>query len=129
MPYADREKARERARLYYANNRERVRRSQRLYYERIGHTRKKRLMEQMATRRARQYGLTLSQYRDALKRPCDVCGHASGRRFVDHDHRTGRVRGTLCFDCNTAIGKLGDTADGLRRALSYLERSEREDGR
>ncbi|MEU8542805.1 endonuclease VII domain-containing protein [Streptomyces sp. NPDC048717] len=40
---------------------------------------------------------------------------------VDHRHATGRVRGVLCFNCHSAIGKLGDDPDVLRRAIAYLE--------
>lgn len=40
---------------------------------------------------------------------------------VDHCHKTGRVRGVLCFNCNSAIGKLGDDPDVVRRAVAYLE--------
>lgn len=40
---------------------------------------------------------------------------------VDHCHEAGRVRGVLCFNCNSAIGKLGDDPDVLRRAIAYLE--------
>ena len=40
---------------------------------------------------------------------------------VDHCHETGRLRGVLCFNCNSAIGKLGDDPDTLRRAIAYLE--------
>ncbi|MFI6939836.1 endonuclease VII domain-containing protein [Streptomyces sp. NPDC050418] len=39
---------------------------------------------------------------------------------VDHCHRTGRVRGVLCFNCNSAIGKLGDDPDASSRAIAYL---------
>jgi len=57
--------------------------------------------------------------------------HCCGRVFksakdtnVDHNHKTGVVRGLLCTGCNTAIGKLGDSARGVERALRYLIRAE-----
>ncbi|MFJ4916318.1 endonuclease domain-containing protein [Streptomyces sp. NPDC088726] len=40
---------------------------------------------------------------------------------VDHCRQTGRVRGVPCFNRNSAIGKLGDDPDTLRRAIAYLE--------
>ncbi|WP_309475787.1 endonuclease domain-containing protein [Streptomyces spongiicola] len=40
---------------------------------------------------------------------------------VDHCPGTGRVRGVPCFNCNSAIGKLGDDPDTVRRAAAYLE--------
>lgn len=47
---------------------------------------------------------------------------------VDHDHVTGTVRGLLCNGCNHGIGKLGDNAEGVRRALAYLEAAEHHAG-
>lgn len=77
----------------------------------------------------RKYGLTPQQYRDLMASNggrCWICGmtESTGRSTelgVDHCHSTGKVRGVLCFACNTSIGKLGDTVEGLRRALAYLE--------
>jgi hypothetical protein len=40
---------------------------------------------------------------------------------IDHDHKTGQVRGLLCSGCNTGLGHLGDDIQGLKRALEYLE--------
>ncbi|MEU7056457.1 endonuclease domain-containing protein [Streptomyces sp. NPDC046197] len=40
---------------------------------------------------------------------------------VDHCRKTGRVRGVLCFNCNSAIGKLGGDPDAVGRAAAYLE--------
>jgi hypothetical protein len=60
---------------------------------------------------------------------CEVCGRTPeeampGGRYVrlalDHCHETGALRGFLCSPCNTGIGHLGDTADRLRSALTYL---------
>jgi hypothetical protein len=39
---------------------------------------------------------------------------------IDHCHETGRVRGILCQDCNTSLGKLGDSATTLYRAYLYV---------
>ncbi|MBT2387612.1 endonuclease VII domain-containing protein [Streptomyces sp. ISL-11] len=40
---------------------------------------------------------------------------------VDHDHDTGKIRGVLCFNCNSAFGKLRDDPGAPRRAIAYLE--------
>lgn len=50
---------------------------------------------------------------------CASCGLQEARD-VDHDHGTGRVRGLLCPPCNTGLGKLGDSAENVRRAVAYL---------
>ena len=56
---------------------------------------------------------------------CGVCRKAIDltTKRVDHCHSTGYVRGLLCWNCNTALGKLGDTEEGVQRALSYLQRN------
>jgi len=30
------------------------------------------------------------------------------------------ICGLLCFNCNTSLGKLGDTLEGLTKAINYL---------
>ncbi|MFI9806984.1 endonuclease VII domain-containing protein [Streptomyces sp. NPDC052301] len=71
----------------------------------------------------RNYGLTEAE-RDAMvaaqRGLCVICLNAPAVH-VDHCHKTGKVRGVLCFNCNSAIGKLGDDPDAVRRAASYLE--------
>lgn len=42
------------------------------------------------------------------------------RLAVDHDHRTGKIRGLLCHHCNTAIGKFKDNENYLLAAANYL---------
>jgi Recombination endonuclease VII len=56
---------------------------------------------------------------------CECCGRPKGKKalHIDHCHLTGVFRGWLCFRCNAAIGLLGDTTDGTRRATAYLERA------
>lgn len=51
---------------------------------------------------------------------CEVCG-GSDRIVVDHNHITGKVRGSLCNGCNTALGLIGDRPTILRKLADYLE--------
>lgn len=78
--------------------------------------------------RLRKYGITEEQHKQLLEDQslcCAIClkpETEEGRKFaIDHCHETGRVRGLLCFRCNTGIGKLEDSPDRLRRAIAYLE--------
>lgn len=41
-------------------------------------------------------------------------------RPVDHDHKTGKVRGILCNACNTGLGKFRDSPVLMRCAIDYL---------
>jgi hypothetical protein len=50
---------------------------------------------------------------------CAICGEPDPKH-VDHDHRSGKVRGILCFDCNKGLGKAQEGRDVLRRAMDYL---------
>lgn len=76
-----------------------------------------------------KYGLTRKQYLSMLASQdgaCAICRSKSpGARcrnlFVDHCHRTGRVRGLLCNRCNLALSKFGDDLPGFRAVVAYLE--------
>ncbi len=70
----------------------------------------------------RQYGITEAERDEMIASQrglCVICLKAPAVQ-VDHCHETGKVRGVLCFNCNSAIGKLGDDPDALRRAIAYL---------
>lgn len=71
----------------------------------------------------RSYGITLLERNEmALKQNnrCLICDKETPKLVVDHCHTTGKIRGLLCKRCNTAIGMLGDTPEGLQRAIDYL---------
>jgi hypothetical protein len=42
---------------------------------------------------------------------------------IDHCHATGKVRGVLCFNCNSAIGHFSDDTKTIEIALDYLKRT------
>lgn len=72
-----------------------------------------------------RYGLTPSGFLGFYKEQaglCAICGGPPGKQglHVDHDHATGRVRGLLCFDCNSGLGKFRDHVGLLLRAVTYL---------
>ena len=56
--------------------------------------------------------------------PCDCCKAIISPKKIhlDHDHKTYMFRGWLCRKCNTSIGGLGDTIEGLNTALVYLRK-------
>lgn len=74
------------------------------------------------------YNITLADYDEMLEAQggkCAICGRTpeeEGRRLsVDHDHKTGQVRGLLCRNCNAALGFFQDDFHLLRRAINYLD--------
>ena len=77
-----------------------------------------------------KYGITEEIYEKILvaqKGVCAICGnHQRYKRLaVDHDHKTGQVRGLLCENCNRGLGRFFDSTFRLRNALSYLEKAEK----
>lgn len=57
---------------------------------------------------------------------CAICGYPASelrrRLSIDHDHRTGQVRGLLCTTCNLGLGAFRDDPAVLAKAIEYLGR-------
>jgi hypothetical protein len=72
----------------------------------------------------RRYGITGADF-DAMVEvqggTCAVCDQKP--EHVDHDHKTGKVRGLLCYTCNRFILGRYATPAKLRAAADYLERN------
>jgi len=52
---------------------------------------------------------------------CAICRlECSKSLAVDHDHKTGKIRGLLCKKCNMALGLLKDDIQLMSRAIEYL---------
>ena len=73
----------------------------------------------------RRYGVDEVQVEWMKLRQRGLCAICAVRPavHVDHDHESGLVRGILCFNCNRALGKLGDDASLLAGAVEYLEKA------
>lgn len=58
---------------------------------------------------------------------CAICKHSEVNLkkglAVDHCHKTGKVRGLLCGNCNNGLGRFKDKIEYLKQAISYLERT------
>ncbi len=72
-----------------------------------------------------RYGITISQYEQMIKdqnNKCSICGKEPTKRqlSVDHDHKTGKIRGLLCNNCNHAIGKFDDDVILMIKAINYI---------
>ena len=86
----------------------------------------------------RKYGISLQEYEELLtlqNYSCKICGSKKANRdwkerqqrvdlFVDHCHKTNKVRGLLCNTCNAGIGMLKDDINILTAAINYLKENE-----
>jgi hypothetical protein len=102
--------------VVYARDKERILERERVYRANNKRARKNTLLKY-------NFGLSLEQYEEMTTSQnglCAICGSASVLH-VDHCHASLRVRGLLCFNCNTGLGKFNDSTERLRTAIAYLE--------
>jgi hypothetical protein len=87
----------------------------------------------------KKYGITLEEY-DAywivfkgkcgicninLKRPEPTKGQELNAAALDHDHKTGNIRGLLCNGCNKALGLFKDNPEILKNAINWVKYNEK----
>ena len=85
--------------------------------------------------RLRMFGLTRSQYLMMFEEQNGVCaickraetltvGNKVGNSIrdlaVDHNHKTGKVRGLLCGRCNAGLGQFRENVKYLKGAIAYV---------
>lgn len=71
----------------------------------------------------KKYGLSKEEYELMLHKQqgkCLCCNIVPTKICVDHDHKTGAVRGLLCVKCNMAIGLAGDNWMVLQKLADYI---------
>lgn len=75
------------------------------------------------------YAMDPGEYDRRLKEQggeCAICGKTPDHTLhVDHDHKTGEVRGLLCHKCNNLLANAEDDAMILHCAIKYLDRDRR----
>jgi len=77
-----------------------------------------------------KYGITLKEYKKLFKKQsgqCAICGTIDPKSTgkyntfsIDHDHKTGKIRGLLCSNCNCGLGFFDDNPRTLIAAANYL---------
>ena len=73
----------------------------------------------------KKYKLTPGEFNamaEAQGNKCSICKSAPRRLEIDHNHKTGAIRGLLCGSCNRAIGLLADEPERCVSAGLYLNR-------
>jgi len=106
---------------YRENNQVKIRLYNRAYRQKDG----VKYIEQERHLRKR-YGIDINIYNQMLEKQnggCAICGGqtTNGRNlYIDHDHKSGVIRGLLCNRCNSGIGLLNDDVEIIKRALLYL---------
>lgn len=72
----------------------------------------------------RKYNLTLKEYNEILNKQNGMCAICNTKEnlCVDHDHKTGEIRGILCQSHNKAIGLFKDNKEILQSAIKYLDK-------
>lgn len=81
-----------------------------------------------------RYGITKEIYDEMYEKQNGVCAicNQPEKLFdkranrvkvlaVDHNHKTGNVRGLLCQSCNTGIGLFEDNIKIMKMAIEYLK--------
>lgn len=92
---------------------------------------KERARKEKQSKRETRYGVSQELYLEILEsqgRKFGICSRSFNEELsnnIDHCHETGKVRGILCFRCNTTLGKLGDNYESVLKMsklmLDYLK--------
>lgn len=75
--------------------------------------------------RCNELGISLKEYDRVLTDHCQICGRTT-KLIIDHNHKTGQVRGTLCALCNLGIAHFFSDRSGitnLQKAIQYVDKN------
>lgn len=78
-----------------------------------------------------EYGITAHQFHEMIieqENKCALCEkyfnhNGTKTNFgIDHCHKTGKVRGLLCYQCNSAIGYVKESTTTLEKMIAYIKK-------
>ena len=75
-----------------------------------------------------RYGLQQNEFLQISKKQkgkCLICKKKTKRLCIDHNHKTGKVRGLLCQNCNAALGMVDENVVILKDMIRYLKNGQR----
>lgn len=99
---------------WYKNNLDKIRKYKKIYRkkhpEKIKFWRKKYNLK--------KHGIDISI---GMEKPsiCKICNR-TGKICFDHDHKTGKFRGWICYKCNLTLGLVNDNKEILFKIIKYL---------
>lgn len=115
-------------RQWYKKNKSRLLAKAKIRYESSAKARKDMKDRAWKSSIKKKFGISVEQYNQmfaAQSGTCAICSrHQSQfktRLAVDHNHKTGEVRGLLCDPCNRAIGLLQESEQSLLKAVEYIK--------
>ena len=105
---------------YYKNNKDKYKEYAQKNKKKIRKNRRKSYLKQI-------YNLTEEKYNKILKQQrgvCAICKNGNGKKnlFVDHYHKTGKIRGLLCHHCNSSLGFFDEDINIIKNVIKYLEK-------
>ena len=129
MPYKDKSRAAQQRKEFYERNRKEI--SKKRKEDRI-----KFPFREKGWHLKTIYKISMDEYNKILEKQNGLCAICSRPETsivrgkipllsVDHDHNTGKIRGLLCAFCNHGIGRFRDDIDLMKKAIKYLELSQK----
>ena len=133
MPYKDsqslaaKKSQSKRNKTYYGKNKKEILKYKKEWVKKYYPANKEKYKKYWWNRQKKVYGIGLDDYKRILKEQggrCAICGCLEKEKqtllHIDHDHKTGKFRGLLCYNCNAGLGNFKDNKISLRKALNYL---------
>lgn len=105
--------------LYYKNNKEKILNQQQTISKNL----------RISQNNYRKYKITNDIWNEMFSNQNFSCAICKTKEFkgkgskphIDHCHKTGKIRGLLCTNCNHGIGQFKDNLELLQEAINYLK--------